>query len=292
MAAFHPTQIIKNLSRQSFEQACMQHKDHVYVGNKTILCNVLTKYKMYVDATDYTIAPHLLMDGYWESWVTLLLGKIIEPGMTCVDIGANFGYFSLLMSGLAGSKGRTISIEANPQVSQFLRATKVVNGHSFELVEVAVSDKRGEAVLTVTEHEHGGGTIQPNEMIPGRKQVKVSMMPLDDILAERNISKVDVIKMDVEGVEPLAFAGMKKTMEANPQLQIVTEYTPSIYRDPLPFTEYLFDTFTVYQIRSAHDVVPLERSSIPELLKLIEHIDLYLLKKGTKANLKKLNSHG
>src|SRR5688572_28813430 len=116
MVAFAPLSIIKSMSRPDFENACTHHVDHIYLGDKTALCKVLTRYKMYVDVNDHSIAPHLLMDGYWESWITILLAKIIEPGMTCLDIGANFGYFSLLMAGMAEGGGRTIAVEPNPQV--------------------------------------------------------------------------------------------------------------------------------------------------------------------------------
>ena len=279
MAPFAPFSKIKDLSRDEFEEACRLHTDHIYIGDKTVLCRILTRYKMYVDVNDQHIAPHLLMDGYWESWISLLFAKIIQPGMTCLDIGANFGYYSLLMSGLAEESGKTIAIEPNPHLLKFLDATQAVNGAPFELVKAALSDKKGEAVLSVNRYEYGGGTIKPNELKEGRTQVKVPTISVDELLDEKAVTKVDVIKMDVEGVEPLVFAGMQRTIRSNPQLQIIMEYTPSNYDDPVGFTEYLFNEFNVWQIRGVDDLHSLEASSTTDLLNLKGHIDLYLCPK-------------
>jgi len=276
MVSFSPFNMIKTLSRSQFEEACIEHTDHIYIGDKTVLCRILTRYKMYVDVNDQNIAPHLLMDGYWESWISLLFAKIIQPGMICLDIGANFGYYSLLMSGLAEDTGRTIAIEPNPHLVKFLSATQAVNGASFELVETALSDRRGEAILSVNRHDYGGGTIKPNESAEGRTQVKVPTISVDELLEEKAVPKVDVIKMDVEGVEPLIFAGMQRTIRSNPQLQIIMEYTASNYDDATGFTEYLFNEFEVQHVRGVDDLVNLDPSSTSELVNLKGHIDLYL----------------
>ena len=94
---------------------------------------------------------------------------------------------------------------------------------------------------------------------------------------------MDVIKMDVEGVEPWVFAGMKKTIEANPELHIVIEYTPSNYDNAKAFTDYLFSGFEIQQIKGVEDLVKLESSDIPQLLQLDGHIDLYLRPKANTS---------
>ena len=93
MKSFSSLTEISNLSRDEFEQTCIEHTDHLYIGDDTVLCKVLARHKMYVDAKDMGISPHLIMDGYWESWITKLLAQIVQPGFICIDIGANFGYF-------------------------------------------------------------------------------------------------------------------------------------------------------------------------------------------------------
>lgn len=279
MTTFSNLSEIKEISRSDFEKACTSQVDHVYVGNDTVLCKVLGKQKMYVDATDSGIAPHLIMDGYWESWLTLLFANIIKPGDVCLDIGANFGYFSILMSELCGSSGKTISVEANPRIAEFLKLTRLVNGGKFDLVQSAISDKRGEAIMTITDHELGGGTIKPNELIPGRTQVSVPTISVDELLKEKNIQRVDVMKIDVEGVEPLVFKGMTETLTKNPQLQLIIEYSPSIYENAREFTEFLFSRFKVYQATNVEAITELTQSDITWLCSIASHTDLYLTKK-------------
>jgi FkbM family methyltransferase len=276
MNLFSDMRQVSTFSRSEYEQACIDNTDHSYMGDATILCKVLTRYKMYVDARDMGIAPHLIMDGFWESWVTRLLGNIVKPGHVCLDVGANFGYFSILMSELAGTSGRTIAFEPNPRVASLLKSTAFVNGNKFEVAQVAVSDKNGEAIFTVTDKELGGGTIQKNTPGANRSQYTVPTISIDELVNSKGIKKVDIVKIDVEGVEPLVFAGMEKTIAANPGIQIIVEYTPSIYADARQFTEYLFSRFNVQQISDVDELKQLDRNSITSLLEIRDHADLYL----------------
>ncbi len=279
MKSFSTLSEINNMSRSEFEQTCIENSDHLYIGDDTVLCKVLSRHKMYVDSKDMGITPHLIMDGYWESWITKLLAQIVQPGFICLDIGANFGYFSILMSELSGTTGKTFAIEPNPRIAELLRSTRYVNGGKFEVIETALADKKGEAILTITDRELGGGTIKKNEMKKGRSQVVVQTISVDELVKEKKIGRVDIIKMDVEGVEPLVFEGMQETIAANPQIQIIIEYSPSIYEDAQKFTDYLFAEFTVCRVEDFVVITELEKSDIPRLLKIPDHADLYLRRK-------------
>jgi FkbM family methyltransferase len=258
---------------------CTEQTDHVYFGDNVVLCKVLTKYKMYVNTNDRQIAPHLILDGFWESWITRFLAGIIKPGFTCLDIGANLGYYSLLMAELVGREGKTIAVEPNPQVAELLRAAQANHSWRFEVVEAAMADRAGEAILTIPDKSLGGATIKPNDLVPGRTQVKVRTLSVDELVEEYKLAKVDVIKMDVEGMEPVAFAGMRNTLASNPDIQIVFEYSPGIYNDAAGFTRSLFDQFNVYEIEDTQKIRQLNEGDIPQLTKLEGHTDWYLRKK-------------
>lgn len=279
MRLFTDIRQVSTLSRGKYEQACIDSVDHLYIGDDTILCKVLTKYKMYVDSRDMGITPHLVMDGYWESWVTRLLGKIVKPGFVCLDVGANFGYFSILMSELCGPNGKTLAIEPNSRVATLLRATSFMNGGKFEVVEAAIAASNGEAILSVNDKELGGGTIKNNDPIPGRSQYTVPTISIDELVKSKGLARVDVMKIDVEGVEPLVFSGMEGTIAANPDIQLIIEYTPSIYTDPALFTEYLFSRFNVQQITDVDQLKQLDNTSVAALLEIHDHADLYLTRK-------------
>ena len=143
-------------------------------------------------------------------------------------------------------------------------------------MEAALLDKRVEATLNVTERHFGGATIKPNELIPGRSQITVPTLSVDELVKEKNLERVDVVKMDVEGVEPLVFAGMHETIANNPNIHIIMEYSPSIYDEAQKFTDYLFSEFTVYRVKDVVEVTRLHKSSIPSLVQMPGHTDLYL----------------
>jgi FkbM family methyltransferase len=270
---------IGSLSRQDFENTCVRNTKSTYLGDHVVLCTILTKYKLYVDTRDRGISPHLIMDGFWESWLTQCLARITKPGDVCIDIGANFGYFSVLMSALSGESGRTIAIEPNPGLCKLLNATAYI--HPFEVQQIAVSNKDGKAVLTIPEESFGDASIiaRKDRIIRRRTKIKVATKKLDSLARELNLPKVDVIKIDVEGVEPLVFQGMGNIIANNPGLRIILEYSPYMYQDAKKFTEYLFSNFIVTRIKDVDGVQSLTEESIPELLQLKDHTDLFLERK-------------
>ena len=111
-------------------------------------------------------------------------------------------------------------------------------------------------------------------------QVKVPTTTIDSIVKELNLTKVDVIKIDVEGFEPLVFEGMKQTIAANPGLQIVMEYSPFSYEDPQHFSDFLINNFTIHRIKDVDNMELLEPEAMNSLLKLTDHTDLYLVRKS------------
>ena len=83
----------------------------VNLGDGTILCRMLGRYRMVVSAADEGLALPLIVDGYWELAVTRYIGGRVKPGMACADIGANLGYFSVLMGDLVGPTGQLTAFE-------------------------------------------------------------------------------------------------------------------------------------------------------------------------------------
>ena len=90
-----------------------------FVGDQTVLCRTLGRFKMYVSTLDEGLAPHLISDGYWEMWTTRVMTEVVKAGMICIDAGANVGYYSVLMAELVGSGGRVIAAEPVPATPPF-----------------------------------------------------------------------------------------------------------------------------------------------------------------------------
>lgn len=272
-------QTITTLSRQELEDACRQNVKSIYLGEHLLLCKMLTKYKMYVDSRDVGVVPNLLMDGYWESWITKFIARIVQPGHICIDAGANFGYYSLLMAELAGREGKVLAIEPNSSLCRLLRFTAHVNEYPYRVVQKALADTSGEITLSVPVDFWGGGTIRPEKVDDHVMEEKVQTVSLDELIAMEGLPRVDFIKMDCEGVEPMILAGMEKTLEQNPQLKMVMEYSPFMYKDVLGFTKYLFDRFEVGSVEGDSLVRKYTPDDINYLAELDTHIDLFMQQK-------------
>jgi hypothetical protein len=91
---------------------------NAFLGNATSLCTVLGRYKMFVDSEDVGLSAHLLMDGYWEMWATEVMAQLIKPGMVVADVGANLGYYTVLMGELVGETGAVHAFEPNPAMTR------------------------------------------------------------------------------------------------------------------------------------------------------------------------------
>lgn len=133
----------------------------VYLGNDTALCRVLGRYKMYVDTRDVSISSHLMLEGYWEMWVTEAMMRHVRPGMTVLDIGANLGYFTMLLADLVGPAGRVLAFEPNPEMAGRLRRSIGLNGFAptTTLHEVALGASDGVMLLEVNEDMPGGAHL-------------------------------------------------------------------------------------------------------------------------------------
>ena len=92
--------------RGALESASRRMCQTARLSDDQLICRVLGKYIMYVDPRDRGITPHLALNGFWEAWVTVALARLIQPGWRCVDVGANVGYFTLLMADAVGPDGR------------------------------------------------------------------------------------------------------------------------------------------------------------------------------------------
>jgi FkbM family methyltransferase len=95
------------------------------------------------------LAPRLVQNGLWEAWVTLALGRSIQPGFHCVDVGANYGYYTLLMAGACQRGGRVLACEPNSLLAQtYLPGNVALNGFRdrVEICQKVIGDINAEQV--------------------------------------------------------------------------------------------------------------------------------------------------
>jgi FkbM family methyltransferase len=222
--------------RPLLETVAREHSRAVYVGDGTLLCRVLGKYLVYADAQETGITPHLAMDGYWESWITLMIARTVRPGSHCLDIGANHGYYTLVMADAAGPNGRVVPVEPTPRLAEMLRQTLDINGFPHvEVLAKAASDTDGKTLQLVIPARRSLNARLSEEAGPTDEVVPVESVTVDGIT--RDWPRVDVIKIDVEGAEESVWAGMQRTISQNPGLILILEFNVARYDDPRAFAQ-------------------------------------------------------
>lgn len=152
----------------------------------------------------------------------------VEPGMHVVDVGANFGMYSLVASEQLDGEGKVWAFEPNPTVHEILARNVDRNGLSdvIEAVPYAASDEEGPGVLRVHSRFSGTGEIRagPGSREGSYEEHTVETVRLDTYFAEQGWPEVDLVKMDVEGHEFSVLDGMRELSKRNPQMELVFEY--------------------------------------------------------------------
>jgi FkbM family methyltransferase len=206
----------------------------VYIGNNEAIACLNSGLRIYVDTQDVGISSHLMTVGDWEPWIRTVLMGFVKPGMRVLDIGANFGFYTLLMARAVGAKGEVFAVEANPHLLRLLRRSIRINGvaQRIRLIEKAAFDRSASLSFSYQEQWLGGGRLAKTPSSKaGVVTVDVDAIALDSLIK----GPVDVIKIDIEGGEELAIRGMSQLIDDSPSLKIVMEYSKSAYLDPRSF---------------------------------------------------------
>jgi FkbM family methyltransferase len=229
---------IATLPRDQFEEACRRVASPVYLGDRVGLCRLLTRYKFHVATDDVGFGANVLLDGYWESWLTRFIAGIVPRGGTVVDVGANCGYYSMLLADLVGPEGRLYAVEPNPPMARLLRRSIDLNGFTARttLCEVALgAEDGGAASLFVPEGEPKNAALGGDGGRPGERH-EVAVRTLDALLAAEG--RIDFVKIDAEGGEEEIIAGMRRVCGLFPP-PMVLEFNAARYPDPGAFLDKL-----------------------------------------------------
>jgi FkbM family methyltransferase len=250
----------------------------VYFSDHRLLARLLSDYLAYVDMRDLMLGPRLVLDGFWESWVTLAVARHLRPGMWCVDVGANYGYYTLLMAAVCGREGHVAACEPNPLLAEtYLPQNLALNGfhHGVEICPKVVGNLDDQAVDFVL-HDGDFATSSLERWAYGHRAgtVEVLAITFDRLCADW--PRLDLVKIDAEGAEALVWDGMQETLRRFPRAAIVLEL--HLQRDPPQTIGFLHKIERVgYKLRSINyegEVVPTDAATV--LAKPQEHWTLWL----------------
>jgi FkbM family methyltransferase len=174
---------------------------------------------IYLCSTDSAVSKQIFLTGEWEPDVANGLCKFFAPDMCFVDIGANIGWFTLLAADYISRQngnGVVYSVEANASIVPYLAASVVDSclARYVKILPYAASDSLKLVSISSSIHGNIGGfgitSADNTSELTENKQI-VPAMPLDAIFG--NFSRIDLIKLDIEGAEPHAIKGLSKTLQ-------------------------------------------------------------------------------
>ncbi len=175
----------------------------------------------FVNTEDRNITPWIIMGGHWETNVDKVLMAYVTPGMTVVDIGAHFGYYTVKLGGRVGAAGRLFAFEPNPEVNVVCQENIKINQlHSRAVLhKVALGDRDAVATLTRPSSDITSANLLGDK--DADYSVEVQVRRLDDLIPAD--TSIDLIKLDAEGYEKRILDGSVATLARSPRCAIMIE---------------------------------------------------------------------
>jgi FkbM family methyltransferase len=210
-------------------ERAMRRPPPAFLGDR-LLAQTIDGHAIFLATDDLDLTPHLLLRGAWEPHVGAALRRLLRPGAVAADIGANVGAHTLAMAQAVGPRGRIEAFEANPAAARLLADSLFVNGVLpwVTLHRQAVTDRAGELLLTVTPGHLGSGNLHPGAAVPDHdvrypQQLRVPAVRLDEALG--GLPRLDLIRLDIEGAEPLALRGAEALLRRHQGIRVVLEWS-------------------------------------------------------------------
>ena len=185
-------------------------------GARSIRCRTPFGAYMDLEFVDQS-ATHIFFQHY-ETEEAETIASCVHSGMTVLDIGANIGYFTLLMAQRVMAAGTIYAFEPNPrmiaQLEKNIALNKDLADGRIKIQDVALGDSEKETDFFVpVRGAEGVGGLKDTKRAPVDQTVRVRVSTLDTWVKSKNIERIDFIKMDVEGGELDILRGAQNTLK-------------------------------------------------------------------------------
>ena len=172
----------------------------------------------------------------------------VKDGDNVIDLGANIGYFTLILAKLVGPTGKVFAFEPDPRNLALLKKNVEYNNYkNVIIVPKAVSNVNDKCTLYTGQKTFGQNKIYKPKKTKTQKFIPIDSetVRLDDFFKTNGLlDKISFIKMDVEGAEFLALSGMKEILKLNKNIKIFTEAEISYLEDAGSSYDQFIDLLT------------------------------------------------
>jgi FkbM family methyltransferase len=264
--AIHFRRFFQNLRQYSFDlnriRENIEFRRTIYIGQDTLLVRMKWGAWLAVDSQNIDQLVGLVANNQWEPATTHLLIQNLEPGGKYVNVGTSYGYYACLLGVFGGPNSLTYCFEANPYMIPYLLKSCYWTGaiNQVRIKNRAVSNVHGDTIQIsfMRQFSGGGGGVDdpvgkalvfdnPNEVLwhPDNlhliedaddfinsgtglyNQFRVKTTTLDQSIPDGNI--IDLIKMDIEGMESQAILGAKNVISRSPNILLIIEHSSYVY---------------------------------------------------------------
>jgi FkbM family methyltransferase len=195
------------------------------------------------------------------------LRSVVRPGSVCVDVGSAAGLYTMALSRLAGAAGHVYSVEPLPFAHLFWSRV-LAAGRSGNVREhtVALGTEPGAETMSVPIGRYGlvtgrsflsrrAGGPDPNAEFAGRIAVTVAVDTLDELCEREAISRLDFVKIDVEGAELQVLEGGQRVIETHRPvllIEIEARHAARYGCSPDDITSWLFQRGYTMHVWNMH----------------------------------------
>lgn len=186
------------------------------------------KFKIIINPKNGYLDAQIYANGLYEPHIVKEILSNTKDGDVCIDVGANIGHHTIIMSQNVGDTGKIHAYEPIPKIKEQLTKSLLLNEiKNVNVLQIALSDKEGEMELNICDSNIGSSSLV-NKTNDSEK-INIQTKTLDSY----NYEKVNFIKIDVEGFEYNVLLGGENTISKY-HPTIIIEYSPVYYQKSNP----------------------------------------------------------
>ena len=197
-----------------------------------------------------------IASGSYEAFELRLFTESLATGMVVVDVGANVGYYTLIAARVVGEQGRVFAFEPDPRTLAALSTNVAANGlHNVTVIGKAASDGEGDCEMYLDSSANRSSLYRSASLDRVTRRERIETTRVDKVLGRL---EADVVKMDIEGGEPAALRGMRRSLK--PETVLFLEFAPPVLAsagtDADEFRELLLDQFASVEMIAGGRLLP------------------------------------
>jgi FkbM family methyltransferase len=190
-----------------------------------LVARIIGGMKIVLDPADFSLTPHLVMDGFWESWITAWCFSNVQSDDKVLNVGANCGYFSLLF---AREAREVVAVEPQVNLAECIRWSARLNGLNNLRVVEAIAGSRHRDDVPMKLYDGLMGSAHVTEQYDAGC-IRVTEVPTHELMPDATC-----VFVDAEGHEPQIWEGLKPILDRGIRW-IVLEWAADRYADAQGF---------------------------------------------------------